>query len=472
MRHTLARGLAVLLLIAVGVLGRGAVPLAASAAPLTSLSTVQSASVAAEDAPTQARTLQEAYDLLMDHYVHPLDSVALGQAAWDELSHEAAGKAAEPGPAPGLVGDRAADIQALRNALGTYLAQPNSAPDGFVAAHALIRGMVRYVDEGHTYFLDPQQYTDYQSWSRGDNKYVGIGVSVSARETEPRIVEVYDDTPAQRAGLKAGDVLLSINGQDVAGRALEEITGLVRGPAGSSVTIVVQRGDDPDPLTFSVERAEIHLQFVQQRLLGDDVGYVLLRGFPEPSVVDAIEQDVATFQQQGVRGLVLDLRGNTGGRIDVGTRLLSHFLPPGTSVYEEVDRNGQNHMHFSRDGVQYDIPLVVLVDGGTASMGEIFAAAVQEHGAATLVGTPTAGSVAAAQVFGLPDGSGLQVTVFEIRSSDGKPLNRIGVTPDEVVDTGVPNAAGDDPALSRAVAILHDGQGSTTPGAAAAAVAA
>jgi carboxyl-terminal processing protease len=234
----------------------------------------------------------------------------------------------------------------------------------------------------------------------------------------------------------------------------------------------VRRGDDPTSLDFSIQRAEIHLQFVSQRLLGDDVGYVLLRGFPEPSVVDAIEQDVVNFQQQGIRGLVLDLRGNTGGRIDVGTRLLSHFLPPGTSVYEEVDRNGDNHMHFVRDGVHYDMPLVVLVDGGTASMGEIFASAVQEHGAATVVGSTTAGSVAAAQIFGLPDGSGLQVTVFEIRSSDGKQLNRVGVVPDEVVDTSTPDVTGTDPVLSRAVAILHDGEGASHPGAVAAAAAA
>ncbi|HYW87818.1 MAG TPA: S41 family peptidase, partial [Chloroflexota bacterium] len=337
-----------------------------------------------------------------------------------------------------------------------YASKLSPGTDGFVAAHAIVRGMVRFVDESHTYFLDPQQYSDYQSWSRGDNKYVGIGISVSARGTEPRIVEVYEDTPAQRAGLRPGDVLLSVNGQSVSGLQLDEMTGLVRGPAGTPVDLVIRRGDS-DPMPVSVQRAEIHLQFVKQRVVADDIGYLLLRGFPEPSVIDAIEKDVADFQDQGIHGLVLDLRGNSGGRIDVGTRLLSHFLPAGSSVYEETDRSGQNRMHFSRPGAQYDLPLVVLVDGGTASMGEIFAAAVQEHGAATIVGSTTAGSVAAAQVFGLPDGAGLQVTVYDIRSSDGKQLNRVGVVPDQVVesDPGVV-AVGDDPVLSRAIEILKD----------------
>jgi len=392
----------------------------------------------------------------------------MARAGWEQLTKESADKAASPGPAPALSGDRAADLVTMRTALTSYVERPNANPDGFVAAHALIRGMVRFVDEGHTYFLDPQQYKDYQSWSRGDNTYVGIGISVSTRNSEPRIVEVYDDTPAKQAGLQAGDILVRINGQTVAGLALDEMTGLVRGPAGTSVVMVVRRGDDPRLLTYEVKRAEIHLQFVRQRVLEDDIGYVSLRGFPEPSVIDAIEQDVAKFQEAGIHGLVLDLRGNSGGRIDVGTRLLSHFLPPGSSIYEEIDRSGENRTHVTRPGTRYDLPLVVLVDGGTASMGEIFASAVQEHGAATILGSNTSGSVAAAQVFGLPDGTGLQVTVFEILSSEGKPLNKVGVVPDEVIPPDPAAVAqGDDPVIARAVEILHDqggrGAGANVP---------
>lgn len=423
----------------------------ASAAPVAMVAP------ATEDAATQARAFAEAYNLLLDHYVHPLDTAALLSAAWDNLAKEADGKAAAPGASPKFAGNRGADLQTMRGALDAYLAKPDAAPDGFVAAHALIRGMVRYVDEGHTYFLDPQQYHDYQSWSRGDNTYVGIGIAVSTRDSHPRIVEVYDDTPAQQSGLLAGDVLVTINGQPVEGMALDQMTALVRGPAGSNVELDVSRDEGGEVLHFSVPRAEIHLQFVKDKLVQDDIGYVMLRGFPEPSVLDSIQQDIASFQSEGVQGLVLDLRGNSGGRIDVGTSLLSHFLPNGSAVYQEVDRGGMNSTHATRGDKQYDLPLVVLVDGGTASMGEIFASAVQEHGAATILGTNTAGSVAAAQVFGLPDGSGLQVTVFDILSSDGKPLNKVGVKPDEVINADPAAAAsGGDPVLARAVEILHD----------------
>jgi carboxyl-terminal processing protease len=463
--NSLLRALLAVLLVATGAVAHAPASAAqpSSAAEVVSAAPAPAHPAAAEDADLQVRTLNEAYGLLMDRYVHPLDSAALLHAAWDRLVQEANGKATSPGPTPPLSGDRAGDLTSVSDALTSYLAD-NSMPDGFVPVHALIRGMVHFVDEGHTYFLDPQQYQDYQSWSSGDNRYVGIGISVNARDGDPRIVEVYENTPAERAGLHAGDIIERIDDQSAQGLALEQMTSLVRGPAGSTVTLVVRRGDDPNPMTVSVERAEIHLQFVKQRLLGDDIGYVMLRGFPEPSVVDTIEQDMATFQAQGVRGLVLDLRGNSGGRLDVGTRLLNHFLPAGSSLYAEIDRDGRNRVHTSRAATPYKLPIVVLVDGGTASMGEIFASAVQEHGVATVVGSATAGSVAAAQVFGLPDGAGLQVTVFEIVSADGKQLNRVGVTPDEVVQTAPDANGGDDAVLSRAVEILQ-AEGASHPGA-------
>jgi carboxyl-terminal processing protease len=449
----LIRAFLFLLVVSCGLTAGSVVPSQVAAAAPVAM--VPAASV--EDSPTQTRAFADAYNLLLDHYVHPLDTAALLQSAWANLAKEADGKAAPPGPSPAFVGDRAADLQTMRDALTDYLVQPDASADGFTAAHALIRGMVRFVDENHTYFLDPQQYRDYQSWSRGDNTYVGIGISVSSRDSQPRIVEVYDGTPAQQAGLQAGDILVSIDNRAVADMPLDEMTGLVRGPAGSSVQIVVRRGDDPTEIPYTVQRAEIHLQFVKDKLVQDDIGYVMLRGFPEPSVIDSIEQDIATFQDEGVHGLVLDLRGNSGGRIDVGTRLLGDFLPNGTSIYQEIDRNGHNSTHATHGNSQYDLPLVVLVDGGTASMGEIFASAVQEHGAATILGSKTSGSVAAAQVFGLSDGSALQVTVFDILAADGKPLNKAGVAPDEVIASD-PGAATDgaDPVLSRAVAILHD----------------
>jgi carboxyl-terminal processing protease len=447
------RAILFVLVLACGICAGGGVPQQVAAAAPVALERATTA----EDAPTQSKALGEAYNLLLNNYVHPLNTSALLQAAWSNLVQEAAGRAATPGPSPSFSGNRAADLRALQGALTAYLAQPGSSPDGFTAAHALIRGMVRFVDENHTFFLDPQQYHDYQSWSRGDDSYIGVGMSLTTRDSQPRIVEVYDGTPAQQVGLQSGDILVSIADQSVDGMALDQLSSLVRGPAGSSVPIVVRRGADPTQIQYVVQRALIHLQFVSDKVVQDDIGYVLLRGFPEPSVIDSIEQDIATFQTEGVHGLILDLRGNAGGRIDVGTRLLGDFLPNGTSIYQEVDRGGHDSTYATHGGSQYSLPLVVLVDGGTASMGEIFASAVQEHGAAIVLGSTTSGSVAAAEVFGLSDGSGLQVTAYDILSADGKPLNKVGVVPDEVVQAdSSADTDGTDPVLDRAVALLQD----------------
>src|SRR5437588_9209668 len=214
------RALVVLLILATGLFGAGGLGSHVATAAPTAIAADAPGALNAEDAATQTRALAEAYNLLLDRYVRPLDTAALLGAPWDNLAKEASGKAVAPDPAPTFVGDRAVDLELMRTALTSYLTRPNSAPDGFVAAHALMRGMVRFVDEGHTYFLDPQQYRDYQSWSRGDNTYVGIGISVSSRNSEPRIVEVYDDTPAKLAGLQAGDLLVRIGGRSVAGLAL------------------------------------------------------------------------------------------------------------------------------------------------------------------------------------------------------------------------------------------------------------
>ncbi|GAC1321684.1 MAG: S41 family peptidase [Chloroflexota bacterium] len=450
------RATALVLALALSSLVAGAMEAPGIAAASSRALAADNVALATEDVAAQSRTVAEAYNLLLDHYAHSLDTAALLRAGWEGLSHDADGKAPSPGQAPPFSGDRGTDLELMRAALTEYSSRPGANGDGFVPAHAIVRGMVRYVDEGHTYFLDQQQYRDYQAWSRGDNRYVGIGVTLSTRTGEPHIVEVYEDTPARAAGLQAGDVILNINDKTTAGMAGDELTNLVRGPVGSPVRLFVRRGDDPTPLPFSIPRAEIHLQFVRDRLVEGDIAYVSLRGFPEPSVVDAVERSVAMLKDAGAHSLVLDLRGNAGGRIDVGARLLGDFLPAGTGMYEEVSHGGDNRVHVTRPSTHIDLPLVVLVDGGTASMGEIFASAVQEHSAATVLGSQTSGSVAAAQVFPLPDGAGLQVTVFDILSSEGKTLNRVGVHPDEVIQTTPADGTTDDAVLARAVDLLHD----------------
>src|SRR5919202_1886526 len=430
-----------LLVLAAAVAGRAGPP---TPSPAFATAGVQLPAPSVAGPQQQATVVQEAFDLLMDDYVSPLSSADLLGAAWAQLVQEAAGhQLPVPSLPPVLTGDRAADIAAFRSALLAYLAAQPSLPDEFVAAHAAVRGMVAYCDEQHTQFLDPQAYQRYLAWSRADSSYAGIGVRLKGAQRT--ITEVYAGGPAERAGLLPGDAVLEVNSTSVEQMTAGDTSDLIRGPAGSPVELVVRRHGAASPIRVSLSRQSIAVDFVRERLLDDAIGYVSLRGFPPDAVADTFEHDLADLQAQGARG-----------RVRVGARLLSHFLPAGARLYQEIDRAGELDTPTAVESERYALPLVVLVNEATASMAEIFAAALQEHGAATVVGATTAGDVARAQMHPLPDGSALMVTEMEVRAPSGKVLNKVGVAPDEVVAVD-PAAAlpGVDPVLDRAVSLLR-----------------
>jgi carboxyl-terminal processing protease len=205
-------------------------------------------------------------------------------------------------------------------------------------------------------------------------------------------------------------------------------------------------------LTVPIVRASIRVDYLSTSMLLDNIGYIKLRGFPEPSVADRFERFLDQVLVSDARGLVIDLRGNAGGRVDIGTRLLNRFVSSGP-LYQQADRNGRRQVQIAAGpGLQQPLPIEILIDEGTASMGEIFASAMKEHGLATLIGKQTSGNVAAAQVYPLLDGSAVQVTVLEILSGNGQTLNRVGVAPDQVFEmTPAALDAGRDPALEAAI---------------------
>jgi carboxyl-terminal processing protease len=259
-----------------------------------------------------------------------------------------------------------------------------------------------------------------------------------------------------RAGLRPGDEVLQVDGKPVAGLLPEPAADLIRGPAGTSVELLVQCRGEAAPSRLRLTRERIVLDFVVARQLGD-IGYLLLRGFPEPTAIDRFEQELAVFEQQGARGVIIDVRSNTGGRLDLGERLLSDFLPADTDLYQVIDRTGTHQTRVAAGHRLVSLPLVVLIDQRTQSMAEIFAAALHEQAGATLLGHTSAGNVAGGRLFPLQDGSALDVTTFEIRSSTGDVLNGIGVVPDETLDGDrATTPDGMDPLIDRAVHLFED----------------
>src|SRR3954470_11056839 len=399
--------------------------------------------------------LQQAYRLLLDRYVDPLPPSQLATAALQGMSAALADQGVAAGdlgpPAPS--NDRQGQWQRVAQRFRGLAAQYGAEVPPRELAYAAIGAMADSVDDTHTQFMSPRDYQEYRAWTRGDVHYGGIGARL--RGPEPTIVEVYAGSPAATAGLQPGDVIVAVDDQPVAGLKLDDIVNRVRGPDGTSVRVRVRRAAGGAEQDVTLNRAQVNVPFVDSRTIGD-VGYVALRGFPEPSVVDAVERAVVAVQAQGVRGLVFDLRGNSGGRLDVGTQLLARFVADGPA-YQIADRQGHPEVHQlqgSRPIVT--VPLAVLVDEGTASMGELFAATIQERGAGRVLGATTAGSVAASVVQPLGDGSALQLSVEHILTGMGRTLDRVGVTPDQAVPLDTADVQrGRDPQLDAAITYLH-----------------
>ena len=382
---------------------------------------------------------RQAYDLLLDNFVSPPAPSALLTATATEVGRRAADRKPNDLPAPSISADASRDDAWMAFELWLERVSIIMAPimDRSALDELAVRSMAAAMSEHHTRYLDPRQNEEHQAWRRGEVRYEGIGARL--RRPSTVVLEVFDGSPAAKSGLKTGDKIVAVDGHSVVGATSDVAISRIRGPLGSTVEVVVERRGAPALLTFQIERAEIKLPFVRWSILpredGRKIGYLQIRGFPEPSVDERVAQALAEIDQQKIDGMILDLRGNSGGRIDVGVRVASRFMREGV-VFQQVDRSSRGRVVKPTAGTYWErsVPMVTLVDGGTASMGEILSSALQENGVARVVGTTTAGSVAGARMFPLGNGGALQITVLTITSGSGVVLNDVGVKPDQQVD--------------------------------------
>jgi carboxyl-terminal processing protease len=391
-------------------------------------------------APLQATSsLRQAYDLLLDNFVSPPAPAQLLVVTAAEFGKRVAEIHPVAWSVPMIPADLSRDeawaaFDAWHERQADMLAP---AIDRTAISELTMRALAAAVSEQHTRYLDARQNQEHQAWRRGEVRYDGIGARL--RRPSTVVLEVFEDSPAARAGLKAGDRIIAVNGESVENGTSEQAISKIRGPLGSPVDIVVERRGEAAALRLTVHRAEIALPFVRWDMLpradGSKIGYLQIRGFPEPSVDERVALALADLDHRGVEGLILDLRGNSGGRIDVGMKVASRFLREGV-VFQQIDRAGRERQVRPTTGTYWEraVPTVALVDGGTASMGEILGAALQETGVARVVGTKTAGSVAGARLFSLGNGGAMQITVLTITSGRGVPLNEVGLQPDILID--------------------------------------
>lgn len=411
--------------------------------------------------------IEQAIGDILDNYVDKLQPNTLYQAAYNGAVATLRASGTSPqAQTLSLTGDRNNDAATFKTA---YLSLTQSLAPNInqsVVAYEAIQAIVNTVDECHTYFLNPEQNKQAKAQEQGQSNYSGIGVLINAALRPPTIVKVYAGSPAEKAGLRAGDQIVAVGDTDVTDMPVDQVSPLVRGPDGSQVKLTIHRPGEANPLTFTITRATVNVPNFERAILtgpnGEKIGYMALSSFSAQTtrtgVGDGVEKDVQAaleyFQQQGVQYWILDLRNNPGGYVETLRRIASRFIPNGQPVAYYVRANGQQEAINTDRSVYFtpQHPFAVLINGGSASSSEAFAAAAQDYGFARLFGQKSAGCLAAAQSFDLADGSALSITVEKVISPKKREINRVGITPDQVIQTDPASLA--DPVKDAAIAWL------------------
>lgn len=307
-----------------------------------------------------------------------------------------------------------------------------SSLDSRELAHAAIDGMTEAIgDTGHTSFMTPSELAASEAALSGS--YAGIGAEMDATGSEPVVVGVFRGSPAAEAGLRRGDIITAVDGASTAGQSLERVISKVRGAAGSAVTLSIRRSGAPDPLTLRIVRADVEIPAVEWATIpGTSIVDIRIGQFSTGAADDVVAALKAALATDPT-GIVLDMRGNPGGYVNEAVGVASQFLSSG-DVYRQRDASGAaSATPVSPGGIATDVPLVVLVDGGTASSAEIVTGALQDAGRATVVGHKTFGTGTVLGRFGLADGSALRIGTVEWLTPSGRRIWHEGLAPDVTV---------------------------------------
>ena len=305
--------------------------------------------------------------------------------------------------------------------------QPDKMIDG------AIEGMLDSLgDQGHTRYLSPESARAEREAL--DGRFEGIGAYIDVRNEQPLIVQPIEDSPAERAGLRPGDLILKVNGEDVHGVTVEELRTKVRGPKGTTVTLTIKHEDAQQPIDVNVTRDEINIPSVSWRLLPDKIALIHLNQFASRSA-DEMNKALSDAQAQGATAIVLDLRNNPGGLVGELVGVASQFLPGGTPVLLEQNRDDQRTPYQTDEGgVATSIPLVVLVNNNSASSAEILAGALQDAGRAKIIGVPTFGTATVLRTYDLDGGAQVRIGTTQWLTPRGEVVRGKGIQPDELVE--------------------------------------
>jgi carboxyl-terminal processing protease len=321
--------------------------------------------------------------------------------------------------------------------------------------YGALKGMFGATGDDYTVFLPPDAATDRKNSDNG--QFVGIGVYIDTTTDDLRVTAPIPGGPAEAAGIKANDVIVAIDGKDVASMAKADRTTPIRGPEGTSVRLTISRPGTPGTLDITVTRQKINIPAVTLDVMPSGIGHITVTAFNDFTNMQ-LDNVLKQVQDQHLKGIVLDLRNNGGGYVDGAQQLLGRFLPKDSVAMLEDRRptgGALTPLYVKSNGPQLlALPMVLLVNGGTASASEIVAGSMQDYGRATLVGTKTFGKGSEQEVTSLGDGSSVRITVANWYTPKQRVIQKQGLTPDVVVDQPDTTPAGRDPQLDKAVQVL------------------
>jgi len=295
-----------------------------------------------------------------------------------------------------------------------------------------IKGMIDTLDDPHTSYMSKEIFNELQTDTKGE--FGGLGIVIGIRDKWITVIAPIDDTPAAKAGVQAGDKIIEIDGKSTEGYTTMDAVKLLRGKVGTSVTITVKRNDKEKPLHFTIVRGIIKLETVKSTLIDDHIGYVRISQFSEPTG-SALENQLENLLDKGIDSLIIDLRNNPGGLLPSVIEISDMFLSSGVIVSTRGRDKSQNQIFKSHSQtIVPDLPLIVLVNEGSASASEIFSGAIKDNKRGILLGEKTFGKGSVQTVRELPDGSGIRITTALYYTPSGKSINKIGIEPDEVVE--------------------------------------